>query len=334
MLGGQRAGTIVDRDGRLLCALTRHIADPNVTLKGRLIEGVAKIDRPKEVVKLLTELAGNAPRIKRDPGLVRYIARGLTDAARGAGEHSAAVEAALRCLNTTFTAYLAAKFPSIRRDIELAEHAVAELGGLPAPPQTPLTVEEFIEGLSNLDPVLPGQFSDWVIVDRYLAKLRSVKGRVNGQLREPIIMAAGRCLWHQHSRCSENAARTLGFIDHPFARGLLLHVLTFESGDGIETEIIQALTRQARFVINGAPERARRFRLALLRALTARHRLVGDQRATELDELLDLFDDASNALVTEQFIELRRFMTSSAPQLTRLRLRPTRRVAAVAPAAG
>ncbi len=307
MLGGQRSMSIADPTGNFLQSLARHIADPNVSLKGRLIEGVAKVNRPADAVKLLADLASNAAMIKKDAAIVRYIARALQDAARGARCHTPAIQNVLTRLKATWSVSFPEQFPTIQRDIEEAEREVADLAGGPRPQATPFTVAEFIEGLSNLDPTRSApQFSDWVIVERYLAELKETKGHLAGRSHEAIILAAGRCLWHHHSRCHEKAAHTLGFIDHPFARAILLHVLTFESGDGLETEIIQALSRQASHLVGNAPKR-RRFMLALVRAIAVRHRLVGDQRVNELAGLLRLLDPPSKMLITEHYVELQRF---------------------------
>ena len=160
------------------------------------------------------------------------------------------------------------------RDIERAERQVAEVAGHPRGAQTVLNLVEVLEGLQNVDPIsrLPAadgkvrlQFSDWMVVEAYLAELASTNGRIDGHLHEAAILATARCLWHQHSRCHELAVRTLGHVDHPFARGVLLHALTFATNDGLEREILDALRRQARRLLQQAPEQPSQFGLALLR---------------------------------------------------------------------
>ena len=122
MLGGLDALSIDDPDGVLLRALEEKIY--TIRLRGRLIEGLAKIARPDEVMALLSGLAGNSDLIRDDAGLVRYIARAIKDAGGASREHSGQALKALANLRHTFQQIFPDRFPSILRDIERAERQV------------------------------------------------------------------------------------------------------------------------------------------------------------------------------------------------------------------
>ena len=125
MLGGQNALSIDDPDGALLRALEEKIY--TIRLRGRLIEGLAKIARPDEAMALLSGLAGNSNLIRDDAGLVRYIARAIKDAGGASREHSGQALKALANLRHTFQQIFPDRYPSILRDIERAERQVADL---------------------------------------------------------------------------------------------------------------------------------------------------------------------------------------------------------------
>ena len=307
MLGGQAPLSIEDEDGSLLRSLERHIH--TIKLRGRLIEGLAKVDRPPdEVVSLLSGFATIGTFIKEDPGVIRYIARALSDVADGSSDHARLVLAALAGLRGTFAADFGNRLPTVLRVIERAERKVAKIARLPRKRETPLSIEEVIEGLQNVDPVsrIAGRgelnYSDWVLVQPYLRKLKD-----RSDEHESVILAVARSLWHFHKRCHEQAALTLGRINHSLARGILLHILTFETDDALESVLIDALNNQAKVLRQAAPKRAEYFRRAIIRAAACRRRLVGDQRFADLADLLGTLGDAPATLITESFIELRRF---------------------------
>ena len=305
MLMSAKPLSVPDVDGKFIAALEGHInSTPH---RGRLIEALAKIQRGGDVIALLERFVENETFIARDRGVAKYLAAALQDVARGDRSYAERVEAALQRLRSHFEQGHALASPVILRSIDDANEDIDRLLDRETRTTRPISREEIAEGLRNNEGDNRVGFSDWMTVERYLQQVWDTRGIIDGVLHADVVLAVGRVMWHHHLRCRERAVATLGAIDHSIARGLLLHVFTFEDEDGPIAEIVAALRRHAKYIATAEMGQRDRFRLALLRSLASRGRNRKRARFAEISEILDGLGGVGDSLITEGFVEMRRF---------------------------
>jgi len=312
---GAGALAIPDPDGawlRLVGAAAR-----NAERKARLIEALARFDDGRDgAVEALNSFARDAELLRRDPGLMAYLATGLRDLARTTSSESSkatALETALRLVEAASALVdqpNGIDRPTLRGLIE-SRREIAREAGAPPGDAPPWTTEEIVQGLALHAFERPADLSDWRVFWKYCELLRTHAGAVPGARLEECMLALGRGLWHDANPCRVRALQALAGIDHPSARAFLLHALSTQSNDAVEEAALNGVCRQRAKLDERPPSRAA-FDAALALAACRRAERFGGSRMEQIGELLGARGipgpaDAARLLVSHGALELRRW---------------------------
>ena len=301
MFRGAIALSLPDDSGELLDALRRLAI--SCRLRGRIIEAIAKIEDEERVLKTLEGLSEDSGLLE-DQAVTEYLAAAFVDVSRRVSVRTAARSRCLRAIermglelekqnqqraeveiDLTILRALERRREELDQNGEVREVSVAELS----------------QGLSLHPWGQMNQFSDWVKFEWYCGWLGRKWSEVKPLDRVAVVKLLGRGLWHDHVRCQVKAARSLGEIDSPLARGILLYVLNFEENDQVESAIFDALSAQI------DRSKSEGFFLALKRSIAERWRRVStrSQRREDTTRLIEQFGLGDhNAFVSEGCIEV------------------------------
>ncbi|MBV8839052.1 MAG: hypothetical protein JO000_21170 [Alphaproteobacteria bacterium] len=272
MFLGARPLSIADPEGRLIGNLGRLVHATRY--RARLIEAIARIDSPPAAVDLLEQLAAETDTLRRDQPIALYLADSLQEIAREAPALATRIEAVLSQTISYFTSgRLDAELPVLRflfRSRNIVRRA-AQLSEIAEPAESEA---EYLQGLRLHAWKMPRRFSDWRLFEDYAHRIARAGGKIGGAICEPVIFALGAGFWHEHVRCHEFAAAALGAIDHPFARGVLLHALVVEDQERTLRSLFDAVAKQAKFT-RARPQTARAFLRAIRRTAAQRHARTG-----------------------------------------------------------
>lgn len=299
LLSAAALASIEDPDGTLLSSLLKHIKEAD--WRGRLIEALTRIKEHADAFSSFIELCKDKE-LMADHVLVRYLSKVAVEFYELAPSR---YEAVMNELGRFAATEFGRPRPTLLRAIDNAmiEIEFHKKGPMSRAPMA-FTIEEIEEGLSLFDLDRPNDYSDWKEVEAYLDCAASFFYGCDESSGKRVLLALGCTLWHFQARCHQRAIRKLAALDHPFARGLLLHLLTFEDADVTETALIEALTCQGEH-LRDRPETRRRFRAAYVRACAARAELGNDQRAEDLSELAEKLGCDQDAIITTGFVGFR-----------------------------
>lgn len=298
LLSACRPGTVDDSDGTLFDHLIAQLS--RARWRGRLIEALPRFRNHVRAYQTFKSIASEPNFIRKDITLARYFARAAVEFCE---LDITRIQEVLELLGELYTVIKSEEKQSsilLLRSIYNARVEVNRLINKTMVDEN-YTVEEIELGLSNVDLENNTQYSDWKDVESYLSVARREQGKKNEADRARIILSIGRTLWHEMTRCHASAVRELAIIDHPFARGLLLHLLTFEQFEVTETQLIRALELQAQR-LQGNLEAYARFSEAFLRSCAARYELVGAERTTDLANLAAGFLVNKDVIATSGYV--------------------------------
>jgi hypothetical protein len=292
-------GSFEDPTGELLSAFMRHI--PKADWSGRLVEALPRLARSREAFAYFNALCRNDEEIRKDLGIVPFLSRAAVDFARLSSSNINQVIELLDHLAGIVLSMSDRHRPLLLRAISNARQCIVEKSSGISIERQPFTLEEIEEGLSTYNYDAPEDYSDWKQVEYYLDEVAEVQASCDERARERVLLAVGRALWHEMTRCHARAIKLLSTVNHPFARGILLYLLTFEDVDVTETALIEAIEAQGKCGTT-RPECCRRLRDAFVRACALRARLLGGQRSEELEFVARRLGKDAGLIATDAFI--------------------------------
>lgn len=304
MFLGAKPVSILDSDGALLRALDKYAK--KARYRGRILEAVAKLDDGRDgAINILERFGHDREALSNDRPVAIYIANGLAGIARFKPcLCKRAIDAVTAMIELLESEINEVDLP-ILRILYHRRNEIRKIDNQSSLPEFDEKEPEFLQGLRLYERCDISRLSDWAIFEYYCLRIRANRAVFNGEVSQLVVQALGRGFWHDQVRCHEYAASALGAVDHPFSRGILLHILAFETNDRTVTAVIGALTEQVLRLKNREREQLA-FLRAFKRAAAERHRRMDaiNYRADLIRKLYSVFDRSDSALVTEGCIEI------------------------------
>ena len=254
----------VDDNGEYLRILCRMIG--RADLRARLIEAVSKLKVQNDAAfKFLVSLAEDASVLEKDIDVALYLAPALRDFVNRNSVDQAwrlsTAQVAIEKMIAFVDARLASDQEGKRKrgfDLKLRRRLVESLRSIAGQDisQLRLGAEELDAGLSLHDSRM--QYSDWDEFERYTSLLRlELRNLDELQIRRACVFV-GRGLHNFHIRCAQVAIDTLGHIDHPWARGILVAAIEWLEDEQSLDRVLEALKGQLEYGAIGVVSSARR----------------------------------------------------------------------------
>lgn len=307
MFLGARPLELSDPGGKTIAALASLVRRDDVAYKGRLLEALPRFDDATDgAATFLLELCTDRRFITGDPGISAYLAEALYDAVRGGlstippAQVLAAVDQMRVLVDQLPSGNGALQRPALRKLIQ-RRNQIAERLGQAQIAEPAVTELEYLQAFALHHATDPKRVSDWRTFNAYADRLAFDAD--SSVTSDAVILALGRGLWHDMDNCQVAVARSLGSIDHPFARGLLVHVIATRSDNRVENACLASLAKQAKRLAHREPEREA-FAAALARSCAQRWIEMPASREAELTSLLQSLEWHGNRIVTAGALEI------------------------------